>query len=259
MIESAHRYGPDVQLVGDAAALSLLGRLCAKGTAQPDVSALVAALYRHLLHLAAARELPRRRVEIQTRMIDHTPAGVWSGEIVDSEARAVVVCIARAGILPSQVCFDALNWMLRPANVRQDHLTLARTVGASGEVTGAAVHGAKIGGAIDGAFVLLPDPMGATGSTLATALEHYRHAGCGTPARVIALNLIVTPEYLRRVASLGQPVTVYALRVDRGLSPPDVLRATPGERWAEERGLDAHGYIVPGAGGLGEVMSNCDA
>jgi len=46
------------------------------------------------------------------------------------------------------------------------------------------------------------------------------------------------------------------MRLDRGLSPPDVLAAVPGERWDDERGLNEHQYIVPGGGGLGEVMNN---
>jgi uracil phosphoribosyltransferase len=40
------------------------------------------------------------------------------------------------------------------------------------------------------------------------------------------------------------------------LSPADVLQTVPGTRWAEERGLTDHQYIVPGAGGLGEVLNN---
>ena len=37
----------------------------------------------------------------------------------------------------------------------------------------------------------------------------------------------------------------------------DQLLATiPGERWDEESGLNDHHYIVPGAGGLGEIMNN---
>jgi uracil phosphoribosyltransferase len=51
-------------------------------------------------------------------------------------------------------------------------------------------------------------------------------------------------------------VIVYALRLDRGLSPVEVLTAVPGERWEEERGLNEHHYIVPGGGGLGEVINN---
>jgi uracil phosphoribosyltransferase len=51
-------------------------------------------------------------------------------------------------------------------------------------------------------------------------------------------------------------VIVYAARVDRGLSAPDVLDTVPGTRWEEERGLDDRQYIVPGGGGLGELMNN---
>ena len=43
---------------------------------------------------------------------------------------------------------------------------------------------------------------------------------------------------------------------DRGLSPEDVLATTPGECWGDERGLNERQYIVPGAGGLGEVINN---
>ena len=49
---------------------------------------------------------------------------------------------------------------------------------------------------------------------------------------------------------------VYAVRLDRGLSPPDVLQTKPGERWDEENGLNELQYIVPGGGGFGELMNN---
>ncbi|MGH7280580.1 MAG: uracil phosphoribosyltransferase, partial [Polyangiaceae bacterium] len=38
--------------------------------------------------------------------------------------------------------------------------------------------------------------------------------------------------------------------------PGDVLATVPGTRWEEERGLDEHQYIVPGAGGVGEILNN---
>ena len=68
--------------------------------------------------------------------------------------------------------------------------------------------------------------------------------------------MIVTPEYLHAVTTELEDVLVYSLRLDRGLSPPEVLATVPGERWADERGLNASGYIIPGAGGLGEVLNN---
>jgi uracil phosphoribosyltransferase len=189
-------------------------------------------------------------------MIDSTPRGRWWGEVIDPDTAAIVVAVARAGLIPSQITFDHLNEFLAPAGVRQDHLVLGRETDARGRVTGAAMFGSKIGGSIDGAFVLIPDPMGATGSTIARVLEQYRAEQRGRPARVLALHLIITPEYLRRVTEAHPEVAVYALRLDRGLSPEDVLGTPPGTRWSEERGLDEHQYIVPGAGGLGEIINN---
>jgi len=49
---------------------------------------------------------------------------------------------------------------------------------------------------------------------------------------------------------------VWTARLDRGLSSAEVLKQRPGTRWNEERGLNEHGYIVPGAGGLGELLNN---
>jgi uracil phosphoribosyltransferase len=253
--EIAHHYGPSVHILADPLSLTMLARACQKGVVQPEVNRLVGELYRVLVHDVVAAELPRRPVEVATRMIDHTPYGVWSGEAIDASTPAVVVAVARAGLYPSQVTYDFLNQVLRPEGVRQDHLSLGRQVDADGRVTGAALGSAKIGGPIQDAVVLIPDPMGATGSTVSKVLAHYQEAVHGTPRKVIALHLIVTPEYLRHVAR-HKEVTVYALRLDRGLSPPDVLEAVPGARWDEERGLTDHQYIVPGGGGLGEVMNN---
>ena len=91
---------------------------------------------------------------------------------------------------------------------------------------------------------------------MSSAMRHYKEHLEGKPLQLIALNLIVTPEYLRRITDEIPDAIVYALRLDRGLSPPAVLATVPGERWAEERGLNAVQYIVPGAGGVGEVLNN---
>jgi len=50
--------------------------------------------------------------------------------------------------------------------------------------------------------------------------------------------------------------SVYALRVDRGASSPSALASIPGTLWDEESGLTDNQYIIPGAGGLGELMNN---
>jgi uracil phosphoribosyltransferase len=254
--ELDHGYGPSVHLLTDPLALTLLARLSAKGVIQPEVSRLCSHLYRSLAQTVLAAEFPRRVVTTETRMIDSTPRGVWTGETLALDTATVVVALARAGLTPAQITYDFLNEVLDPRGVRQDHLSLGRQTDPSGRVTGALLDAAKIGGSIHEAMLLIPDPMGATGATVSTALDHYRGAVHGRARKVVAMHLIVTPEYLRSLATLHPGVIVYAVRLDRGLSPADVLQATPGARWDEERGLDDHHYIVPGAGGLGEVLNN---
>jgi uracil phosphoribosyltransferase len=254
--EIVHRYGERVHILGDPLSLAMLARLCAKGTVQPEINRLVGELYRMLVHDVVAAEFPREPMAVPTRMIDVTPRAVWRGDAIALATPAVVVAVARAGLVPSQISFDFLNQVLMPEGVRQDHLALARTVDEKGGVTGAGLYASKIGGPVDGAMLLIPDPMGATGSTISKVVEQYGADTYGRPGKVIAVHLIITPEYLRHVTRKHPEVIVYALRLDRGLSPADVLQTVPGERWDEERGLTDHQYIVPGGGGLGEVMNN---
>ena len=78
----------------------------------------------------------------------------------------------------------------------------------------------------------------------------------GRARRFICVNLIVTPEYLRRITTEHPDVLVYAVRVDRGLSPPEIFSTIPGTHWDREKGLNERQYIVPGGGGFGEIMNN---
>jgi uracil phosphoribosyltransferase len=254
--EIEHRYGPHVHVLDDPFLTTQLAKLCSPETRQPQFNDLVAMLYTSLIRIVINAELPRKRIRVPTRMSATTERGVWEGEVVDTSTPTVVVDIARAGILPSQICYDTLNHSLDPARVRQDHLIVARTTDDRHAVTGAAIAGSKIGGSIEGCTVLIPDPMGATGNSLVTAIDSYLGGDLGRPARLITLNLIVTPQFIRRLTTRFPDIHIYALRLDRGTSPPDVLAAVPGERWAEESGLDERGYIVPGGGGFGELMNN---
>ncbi len=251
-----HRYGNNVHILADPFHLSLLASLTAKGTIQPEVNRLVVALYQHLTRVILNAELPRRHVSVPTRMIDRTPRGIFHGQIVDAESRVVTVNIARAGTLPSQVAFDLMNGVLDPRLIRQDHMIMTRIVDEGGQVTGVSVTGSKIGGDVDDAVVLFPDPMGATGVSICRALRIYKEEVPGTARKMVAANLIVTPEYLKRITTEHPDVTVYAVRLDRGMSPPEIFSTIPGERWEEERGLDERQYIVPGGGGFGEIMNN---
>jgi uracil phosphoribosyltransferase len=254
--EIDHRYGPNVHLLDDPVAWTRLARLCARETQQPEVGRLLRVLYAQLSHVVLGAELPRARLDVPTRMVTSSPEAVLRSTGMALETRVVTVGIARAGTLPSQVVYDLLNDILDPTRVRQDHLFMSRTTDANGKVTGAAWHDAKIGRDVEGRIVLFPDPMGATGATVVSALDHYKTRLEGKPARCIAVHLIVTPEYLRNVLRAHPDTLVYALRLDRGLSPADVLGTVPGTRWDDERGLDDHQYIVPGAGGIGEILNN---
>ena len=251
-----HRYGSNVHILADPLALTQLARLCAKGTYQPEINTLVAVLYRDLLRVIVNAEFTRRATATATRMIDSTPQGVFHGETIDPEVRAVTVNIARAGTLPSQVTYDLLNTILTPSLVRQDHIIMSRELDTAQHVVGSNIGGAKIGGDVDDAILLFPDPMGATGGSMCTAIEAYKKDVIGKPRKIIAANLIVTPEFLKRVTTTHPEAVVYALRLDRGLSPEDIFDTVPGTHWDRERGLDDKQYIVPGGGGFGEIMNN---
>lgn len=255
--EMEHRYGPKVHLARDPYLLSLLARLCSPPTVQPDFNRLVSELYRQLVAKVVAVEFPCRRVELPTRMSSTTPHGVYVGQVIEPTSRAVVVDVARAGMLPSMVVYDVLNHVLDPAGVRQDHLVMSRTTDEeTGQVTGVTMSMSKVAGDAAGATLLVPDPMGATGGSISKAVQVYKGEGMEPPGKILLLNLIVTPQYLKKVTETHPDAEIYAVRLDRGMSPPDVLETVPGTRWDEENGLNEVQYIVPGGGGFGELMNN---
>lgn len=255
--EIEHRYGENVHLLKDGFLLTLLARLCSPDTVQPDINRLVKELYTALCHRVVAQEFPRRRVEMPTRMIASTPRGVYVGQIVEPRTRAVVVDVVRAGMLPAQVVYDGLNHVLDPRGVRQDHVVMSRTTDEStGAVTGVTVSTSKVAGDAAGAILLVPDPMGATGGSISAAVDLYKREGAQPPTKVVLMNLIVTPQYLKRVKEAHPNAIVYGVRLDRGLSSAEVLNCVPGARWDEENGLSDLQYIVPGGGGFGELMNN---
>src|SRR4051812_8475444 len=136
-----HRYGDHVHILADPLGTTQLAKLCAKGTYQPEINRLVGVLYSELLRVIVNAEFPRRQTATPTRMIDHTPHGVFHGETIDPEVRAITVNIARAGTLPSQITYDFLNTLLDPRLVRQDHFVMARVLDEAEKVVGARISG----------------------------------------------------------------------------------------------------------------------
>src|SRR5690606_17129136 len=109
---------------------------------------------------------PKKFAAIETRMFTTHPEAIYEGQIIDPQTPVISVDLARAGTYPSHLCYNKLNYLMNPELVRQDHFYVARTNDENGKVTGVNVSGSKIGGPVDKAIVLCPDPMGATGGTI---------------------------------------------------------------------------------------------
>lgn len=259
MNEITHKYGERIHILDDTLATTLLAKVSQTKTVQPELNRMISILYQHLLWEVLNREFPTTSRAFQTRMFSFLNV-MWEGTVLMLNTAAVIVSICRAGTLPGHICYEMLNEILWPSCVRQDHLFLSRLVATdadgSNRVEGTACEGEKIGGSIQDRIMLIPDPMGATGGTLATALDIYKCDVEGTAKKWIAMNLIVTPEYIRRANEMEEKPIVYAFRLDRGMSSYKALKEEPGTHPEEESGLNEEGYIIPGAGGLGEIMNN---
>lgn len=254
--EIKHHYGKNVHLISSPLMLTLLAKLGHPSTRQPEINHLVEQLYNYLSDSVIDSLFPKKISSVDTRMKTLHPEGTYEGEVIDADTPVVSVGLARAGTFPSHVIFEKLNYVMNPELIRQDHFYIGRATDQEGHVTGVTVSGSKIGGTVDKAIVLLPDPMGATGGTIVHAYNFYKNANGGTPREIIAIHLIVTPEYLKNVTTNCPDLKIFALRLDRGLSSEEVLRESPGKKWDSEKGLNDHQYIVPGAGGLGEILNN---
>ena len=252
--EREHRYGENVHILSNPFLSTSLARLCSIETTQPLINELVTQIYTSFIRIVISSEFPQVNSVTRSRMSSSHEEGVFENSIIDPASKAVSINLARAGTLPSMVCYQTLNYLIDPKNVRQDHISIARQSDVSQQVTGSLVSGHKIGGPIDDSIMLIPDPMGATGATILETLDLYKPYGVAK--KWIALHCVVTPEYLKKVTSNHPELKIYALRLDRGLSPDSILETIPGTHWDQERGLNDHQYIVPGGGGFGEIMNN---
>ncbi|MFT7621665.1 MAG: uracil phosphoribosyltransferase [Myxococcota bacterium] len=256
LAEVDHDYGDTVHILNDPYYATTLARLCSPDTRQPAFNKLIRRLYEGLCRAVINNEFPRRARRIRTRMAATTERAVVGANFLDPTSQVVTVDLARAGILPSMTVFDMLNEIMDPEVVRQDHVIMQRETDADGMVIGANMSGSKVGGPVKDRMILLPDPMGATGSSMCNAIEYYKNRLDGAPGHIVAIHLIVTPEYIKRVTTDHPDARIYALRLDRGMSSREVLQTKPGSNWEQESGLNPVQYIVPGGGGFGELMNN---
>lgn len=254
--EIDHLYGEKIHIIKDAYLITLLEKICKEQTTQPMLTQYVEKAYAGIFAHMIANSFSRDKVNSQTRMHELHKEGLYAGEILDQSQKAVCVDLARAGMVPSQLLYQELNFLLEPNNIRQDHFYAARMVNEKNEVIGVDISGSKIGGDVENAYVIFPDPMGATGGTICEAISHYKKKVEGKAKKYISVHLIITPEYIQKIKATHPDCEVYAIRLDRGLSSQKALGSKPGQFPEEERGLNENQYIVPGAGGVGELLNN---
>lgn len=254
--EFAHEYGKNVHLLANPFLQTMLAQFSTPAHKHPLLTPYLKLMYQELFQGALNLLAPRESVAWDTRMKDSTPKGVLHTQVLKRESPMVFVDLARAGTQPAQVGFDLATLYFEESLLRQDHVYINRATDEAGVVTGVQVTGSKIGGPKDDALVFFPDPMGATGGSLSFAVDHYKKNVAGQARAFISLHLIITPEYVARLTKDHPDLHIFALRLDRGLSSDRALKASFGTHPAEERGLNDIQYIVPGAGGVGEILNN---
>jgi uracil phosphoribosyltransferase len=166
-----------------------------------------------LLVAEALRDIPTRPLTVDT------PLGPADGCRVASDV--VVVPVLRAGL----GMLEAVLSLVPTARV--GHIGLQRD-----ELTAvASQYYSKLPASLDDSYVLMIDPMLATGGSAVAALELLQRAG----ARTIRLVCIVAaPEGVALVQQKYPRIDIYTPVVDRE--------------------LNAHKYIVPGLGDFGDRL-----
>jgi uracil phosphoribosyltransferase len=250
-----HHYGPNIRLFDDPFLSTLICRIGSPQVGTAELPGLVRTAYQRMLHEVLAAVFPQTHQRHPTRMTAQEPRAFVEAPLLCRDTKLVICSVIRAGMLPAQACYEAAIEVLPPENVRIDTLNMSRETGPDGRVVGVRLDGSKLGGPVDDAVVLLPDPMGATGGTVCRAVDAYRDLQ-GTPRSVCAMHMMVTPEAVTRVRDAHPDVVLFGGRLDRGLSTERALKSAPGARPDEERGLNDVQYIVPGAGGMGEMLTN---
>jgi uracil phosphoribosyltransferase len=214
--------------------LSLLAELGKPQTLQPQISRIIEALFGNMFGVIMDNELEQEDVSVKTRIFPKDKRGVFNGKIFRKNQKIVVADVIRAGMQPSHQFYMKLTEVLNPKSVRQDHIMSQRIETATG-VQGSALTGSKIGGGVKGAIVFIPDPMGATGGSVHEVIDFYKK-NYGTPKKFVVVNLVITPEYIKHLEKIKTSISLYAARLDKGLTKDD--------------------FIYPGLGGVGEMISN---
>lgn len=166
-----------------------------------------------LLAAEATRDLPTRAVTVRT------PLGLADGRQVAVDV--VVVPVLRAGL----GMLDAVLELMPGARV--GHIGLQRD-----ELTAVASrYYSKLPDGLRDSYVLVIDPMLATGGSAVAALDLIRRSGA-PDVRIVCI--VAAPEGLQLVQQRHPDVSIYAPAVDKGLN--------------EQK------FILPGLGDFGDRL-----
>ena len=179
----------------------------------PDAFRRAARRITLLLAAEALRDVPA------TDAIVETPLGPAAGRVLSGDV--VIVPVLRAGL----GMLDAVLELVPSARV--GHIGLQRD-----EATAVASrYYARLPAGLSGSFVLLIDPMLATGGSAAAAFDLLKAAGA---TRLRMMCIVSAPEGVARLEARH----------------PDVALFTP----VVDRELNAHMFIVPGLGDFGDRL-----
>lgn len=149
-----------------------------------------------------------------------TPMGEFQAPTLEAEA-PVLISILRAG----NVLLEGMLELLPAAPV--GHIGLYRDP----ETLVAIEYYCKLPEALNERLVIVTDPMLATGNTAVAAVDRLKEHGVSDIKFVC---LLAVPEGLSNLRTTHPDIRVYAAAVDKG--------------------LDDHGYIVPGLGDAGDRL-----
>jgi len=249
-----HHLGENVYILDDIYAFSMLAKLSTPDLKQPMINIYLRELYKVLLNNVVSTCFPKKEMEFKTRMHQYDEHGVFNARVIDPETKVLICDVARAGMIPGQVCFDSLNLYLNPENVIFDHIMASRDISKEAKSINTVLAGMKIIPEFSDGYILIPDPMGASGSSIKKVIDLYK--SMHKNIKIIVMHLIITPEYVKNIRSAHPDVTIMAIRYDRGLSDERSLNSDIGEFPEGEKSLTDTKYILPGAGGLGEIINN---
>jgi uracil phosphoribosyltransferase len=166
-----------------------------------------------LLVAEALRDLPTEPLRV------HTPLGPAEGRRVGCDV--VVVPVLRAGLGMLEAVLSLVP------SARVGHIGLQRD-----ESTAiASQYYSKLPARLDQSYVIMVDPMLATGGSAVAALDLLRHAGA---RRIRLVCIVAAPEGVALVEQRHPNVDIYTPIVDRELNPQK--------------------YIVPGLGDFGDRL-----